>query len=197
MVRRGRWPGTQHDTRGAQNAPKRPTPSAGFPHRHATRRWTGWRCFTRCFTRGPESGLAQKPAKGADVELEPVRRIVAEFGFGRGGGGHRDRSGLWVHALAAAGYQVYAINPLAVARYRDRQNLAGAKSDAGDAKVLADLVRTRPSQPSTDRRGQPRRGGDQGGRSWASEPDLGPHPAHHQLRNVLREYYPGRAGSLH
>jgi transposase len=50
--------------------------------------------------------------------------------------------GLWVQALTAAGYQVYAINPLAVARYRDRHNLAGAKSDAGDAKVLADLVRT-------------------------------------------------------
>lgn len=50
--------------------------------------------------------------------------------------------GLWVQALAAAGYQVYAINPLAAARYRDRHNVAGAKSDAGDAKVLADLVRT-------------------------------------------------------
>ena len=50
--------------------------------------------------------------------------------------------GLWVHALVAAGYQVYAINPLAVARYRDRHNVAGAKSDPGDAKVLADLVRT-------------------------------------------------------
>lgn len=50
--------------------------------------------------------------------------------------------GLWVEALVAAGYQVYAINPVAVSRYRDRHNLAGAKSDAGDAKVLADLVRT-------------------------------------------------------
>jgi transposase len=50
--------------------------------------------------------------------------------------------GLWVQALLAAGYQVYAINPLAVARYRERHNVAGAKSDAGDAKVLADLVRT-------------------------------------------------------
>jgi transposase len=50
--------------------------------------------------------------------------------------------GLWVDALTAAGYQVYAINPLAVARYRDRHHLAGTKSDAGDAKVLADLVRT-------------------------------------------------------
>lgn len=50
--------------------------------------------------------------------------------------------GLWVEALAAAGYQVYAINPLAVSRYRDRHNVSGAKSDPGDAKVLADLVRT-------------------------------------------------------
>ena len=50
--------------------------------------------------------------------------------------------GLWVGALIAAGYQVYAINPLAVARYRDRHHVSGAKSDAGDAKLLADLVRT-------------------------------------------------------
>jgi transposase len=50
--------------------------------------------------------------------------------------------GLWVNALAAAGYQVYAINPLAVARYRDRHHVSGAKSDVGDAKLLADLVRT-------------------------------------------------------
>ena len=50
--------------------------------------------------------------------------------------------GLWVQALGAAGYQVYAINPLAVARYRDRHQVSGAKSDAGDAKLLADLVRT-------------------------------------------------------
>jgi len=50
--------------------------------------------------------------------------------------------GLWVEALVAAEYQVYAINPVAVSRYRDRHNLSGAKSDSGDAKVLADLVRT-------------------------------------------------------
>ena len=31
--------------------------------------------------------------------------------------------GLWVTALAAAGYQVYAINPLAAARYRDRHHV--------------------------------------------------------------------------
>ncbi|GAB3332573.1 IS110 family transposase [Micromonospora halotolerans] len=50
--------------------------------------------------------------------------------------------GPWVQALIAAGYQVYAINPLSVARYRERHVTSGAKSDAGDAKVLADLVRT-------------------------------------------------------
>ena len=50
--------------------------------------------------------------------------------------------GLWVQALVAAGYHVYAINPLSVARYRERHNVAGTKSDTGDAKVLADLVRT-------------------------------------------------------
>lgn len=50
--------------------------------------------------------------------------------------------GLWVDALVATGYQVYAVNPLAVSRYRGRHQVSGAKSDAGDAKVLADLVRT-------------------------------------------------------
>lgn len=50
--------------------------------------------------------------------------------------------GLWVDALTAAGYQVYAINPMAAARYRDRHHVSGAKSDAADAKLLADLVRT-------------------------------------------------------
>jgi len=50
--------------------------------------------------------------------------------------------GLWVGALTGAGYQVYAINPLAVSRYRDRHHVSGAKSDTSDAKLLADLVRT-------------------------------------------------------
>jgi hypothetical protein len=50
--------------------------------------------------------------------------------------------GLLVQALVAAGYAVYAVNPLAAARYRERHAVSGAKSDRGDAKVLADLVRT-------------------------------------------------------
>jgi len=50
--------------------------------------------------------------------------------------------GLLVGSLVEAGYEVFAINPMAVARYRDRHATSGAKSDPGDAKVLADLVRT-------------------------------------------------------
>ena len=50
--------------------------------------------------------------------------------------------GLLVTALVAARYQVYAVNPLAASRYRERHHVSGAKSDPGDAKVLADLVRT-------------------------------------------------------
>lgn len=50
--------------------------------------------------------------------------------------------GAWVQALLAAGYEVYAINPMSVARYRERHTTSGAKSDPGDAHVLADLVRT-------------------------------------------------------
>lgn len=50
--------------------------------------------------------------------------------------------GLAVTALLAAGYVVYAVNPLTSARYRERHATSGAKSDPGDAKVLADLVRT-------------------------------------------------------
>jgi transposase len=50
--------------------------------------------------------------------------------------------GPWVQALVAAGYTVYAVNPRQVARYRDRHGTSGAKSDAGDAHTLADMVRT-------------------------------------------------------
>ena len=50
--------------------------------------------------------------------------------------------GPWVAALITAGYQVFAINPMQVARYRERHTTSGAKSDAGDAHALADMVRT-------------------------------------------------------
>jgi transposase len=50
--------------------------------------------------------------------------------------------GPWVQALIATGYGVFAINPLKVARYRERHGTSGAKSDPGDAHVLAEIVRT-------------------------------------------------------
>lgn len=66
-----------------------------------------------------------------DVEDEPAVTVGIEI----------DR-GLLVRALVAAGYEVLGVNPLAVDRYRDRHRVSGAKSDPGDARVLADLVRT-------------------------------------------------------
>jgi transposase len=50
--------------------------------------------------------------------------------------------GMWVQALIASGYEVYPINPLQAAHYRTRCGVSGAKSDGGDAHVLADMVRT-------------------------------------------------------
>lgn len=50
--------------------------------------------------------------------------------------------GPWVAALVAAGYTVMAVNPLQAKEFRRRLGVSGAKSDAGDAHVLADMVRT-------------------------------------------------------
>jgi transposase len=50
--------------------------------------------------------------------------------------------GPWVQALVAAGYTVFAVNPLQASRYRERLAVSGAKSDAADAHMLADMVRT-------------------------------------------------------
>jgi hypothetical protein len=50
--------------------------------------------------------------------------------------------GPWVTALIAAGYRVFPVNPLQASRYRERHHVSGAKSDAGDAHMLADMVRT-------------------------------------------------------
>ena len=49
--------------------------------------------------------------------------------------------GPWVTALRSAGYVVYAVNPLSAARYCERHSTSGAKSDAGDPHVLAEIVR--------------------------------------------------------
>lgn len=63
---------------------------------------------------------------------EPVAEVVV---------GIETERGPWAAALVAAGYRVYAINPLSSARYRERHSTSGAKSDAGDAHILAEIVR--------------------------------------------------------
>jgi transposase len=50
--------------------------------------------------------------------------------------------GLLVSAIRAAGADVFAINPLSVSRYRDRYSPSRTKSDATDAMVLANILRT-------------------------------------------------------
>lgn len=49
--------------------------------------------------------------------------------------------GAWVAALVATGYEVFAVNPMSVARYRERHSTSGATSDSVDAHVLAEIVR--------------------------------------------------------
>jgi len=99
--------------------------------------------------------------------------------------------GLFVGALVAAGYTVLAVNPLSTSRYRERHSTSGAKSDPGDAKVLAELARTdshnhRPVAGDSElaeavkvlaRAHQ--------GLIWTRQRQL------NQLRSTLREFYPG------
>jgi len=98
--------------------------------------------------------------------------------------------GLFVGALVAAGYSVLAVNPLSTSRYRERHSTSGAKSDPGDAWVLANLARTdghnhRPIAGDSDlaeavkvlaRAHQ--------GLIWTRQRQL------NQLRSTLREFYP-------
>lgn len=100
-----------------------------------------------------------------------------------------DRGG-WVQALIAAGYTVYPINPQQSARYRQRHSTSGAKSDPGDAHVLAEIVRTdrdhhRPATGDSDlaeavkvlaRTHQTM--------IWSKQRQS------NQLRSMLREFYP-------
>lgn len=80
-----------------------------------------------------------------------MARLHAMIGEQLGDGGDDDTEvvigietdrGPWVAALVAAGYTVLAVNPLQASRFRDRLGVSGAKSDAADAHVLADMVRT-------------------------------------------------------
>lgn len=50
--------------------------------------------------------------------------------------------GLLIACLRTTGRKVYSINPMAVARYRERRTVARAKSDHADAVALANILRT-------------------------------------------------------
>jgi transposase len=129
------------------------------------------------------AGMAQLHALIADHLPEDAEAGDVVIGI------ETDR-GPWVAALIAAGYQVYAVNPMQAARYRDRYSTSGAKSDRGDAHVLAELVRL-------DRAHHRQVAGDSDlseaikvlARShqnliWTRQRQA------NQLRSMLREYYP-------
>jgi len=98
--------------------------------------------------------------------------------------------GLFIGATVAAGYTVVAVNPMSTSRYRERHSTSGAKSDPGDARVLAEVART-------DRQNHRPIAGDSDlaevvkvlarahqGMIWSRQRQL------NQLRSTLREFYP-------
>jgi transposase len=98
--------------------------------------------------------------------------------------------GLLVACLRATGRQVFAINPMAVSRYRDRHSVARKKSDAGDALMLAHILRTdmaaHRSLPADSELAQAIAvlARAQQDAVWDRT------CAHNKLRSLLREYYP-------
>ncbi|MFM9612102.1 IS110 family RNA-guided transposase [Streptomyces niveiscabiei] len=98
--------------------------------------------------------------------------------------------GLLVAVLRTGKRRVFAINPMAAARYRDRHAVSRKKSDPGDALVLANILRTdmhahRPLPDDSDL-----------GRAIAvlarAQQDSlwNRQQLANQLRSLLREYYP-------
>ncbi|GLW59584.1 mini-circle putative transposase for IS117 [Kitasatospora phosalacinea] len=98
--------------------------------------------------------------------------------------------GLLVAALRTGRRQVFAVNPPAAARYRDRHGVSRKESDPGDALVLANILRTdmpmhRPLPADSDRgRAVTVLARAQQDAVWNSQ-QLG-----NQIRSLLREYYP-------
>ncbi|MFD0443109.1 transposase [Streptomyces indonesiensis] len=99
--------------------------------------------------------------------------------------------GLLVACLRATKRPVYAINPMAAARYRDRHAVARKKSDHLDAMILANILRTDAAahRPSPTTASSPRPSP-----SWP-EPSktpsgTAPKPSN-KLRSHLRAYFPG------
>lgn len=142
-----------------------------------------------------ESGdvLARKKIPDTLVGVRELHELLAPFVDEPNQtvvGIEKDR-GLIVTAMLGANYRVYALNPMSVARYRERHVTSGSKSDPGDAKVLADLVRT-------DRHNHREAAGDTEGADaikvlarahqsaiWSRQREK------NALRSALKDYYPG------
>ncbi|MFF2148830.1 IS110 family transposase [Kitasatospora sp. NPDC058190] len=98
--------------------------------------------------------------------------------------------GLLVAALRTGERPLYAVNPLAAARYRDRHAVSRKKSDPGDALVLANILRTdmhahRPLPADTDQaRAIAVLARAQQDAVWNRQQLV------NQVRSLLREYYP-------
>jgi transposase len=99
--------------------------------------------------------------------------------------------GLWVAALRETGRVIYPINPLAASRYRARYAVSGAKSDATDAVLLANIVRIdaaahRPLPADTELAQAIRvLARAQQDAVWARQ-QIG-----NQIRDLLKDFYPG------
>jgi transposase len=98
--------------------------------------------------------------------------------------------GLLVAVLRTGKRRVFAINPMAAARYRDRHSVSRKKSDPGDALVLANILRTdmhahRPLPDDSDlARAIAVLARAQQDATWSRQQTA------NQLRSLLREYYP-------
>ena len=124
-------------------------------------------------------------AEHGDCDQEPIP-VAIETG-----------RGLLVACLVATGRDVVVINPMAAARYRERTAVTRSKSDAADALMLANVLRTdrhahRPLPKDSDlvravavlaRAGQDA--------TWQRQ------QAANQLRSLLREYFPAALTAFH
>lgn len=104
--------------------------------------------------------------------------------------------GLLVAVLRTGKRQVFAINPMAAARYRDRHSVSRKKSDPGDALVLANVLRTdmhahRPLPQDSDlARAVAVLARAQQDATWNRQQIA------NQLRSLLREYYPAALAAV-
>ena len=117
-------------------------------------------------------------AEYGDTEVEPIPIAI------------ETSRGLLVAVLRSGKRKVFAVNPMAAARYRDRHGVSRKKSDPGDALVLANILRTdmamhRPLPADTDlARAIAVLARAQQDATWNRQ------QLANQLRSLLREYYP-------